>query len=360
LKSILNILRPFLIPFSFLFYIIVQIRNFLYDKNYFKIKKLPRPIISIGNISTGGTGKTPFVILTARKILESGLTVGIISRGYNRFGTGLVKVSDGYVIINDYKWTGDELSMIAEELINDFKGQFSIVASEDRYTGLRYLYEKFQPDVFILDDGFQHRKIKRNLDIVLIDAEDFRKHRFLNSFLLPAGELRERISNIRRADLIIQNNKTSAIKLKKNIKRSRKPYSIIRYDYEYFVGHENLIFENVKNNVILVSGIAKPESLRNILIKNDYKITDEIIFEDHHIYTSDDIEKIKKHYKKDSVIVTTQKDFIKLREYESFLKDYPVYYLKLNISFTDGEDEFSNLINTIIEQQKNRISKIQQ
>ncbi len=174
------LLRIFLLPVSALYSIIIYVRNKFYDKGFLKSEKILKPVISIGNVSTGGTGKTPFTIFIAQYFLRKGKKVGIVSRGHNRKSTDMVVVCDGEIINDDIRKSGDELILISNELIKYYKGDFFVAAGTNRVETSNFLINKFNPDIILLDDAFQHRKIQRDLDIVLIDTEDFNENKFLN------------------------------------------------------------------------------------------------------------------------------------------------------------------------------------
>ena len=174
-----SFLRKLLIPFSILYSFIMDIRNYLYNKKFLSIYKPDVKIISIGNISTGGTGKTPMVIFLAKLFLKSGKKVGIISRGYGRKSKDLVIVSDGTSVNQDTLQTGDEPALISFELIKEFPKLFFVVSSADRCKAANVIMKNFHPDVILLDDAFQHRKIHRDKDLVMIDAADLYSNNLL-------------------------------------------------------------------------------------------------------------------------------------------------------------------------------------
>ena len=186
-------MKSLLLPFSWLFRVGVRLRNMAFDHAWLITRELPCPVISVGNLTVGGTGKTPMVIYLAEKIQKMGFKPAILSRGYRRKGKGTTIVSDGRKPPLDYTESGDEPALMAQRL-----PKIPIVVDEIRFRGGTHLVRKFDPDVVILDDGFQHRWLHRDLDIVLMDAAS----PFSDGKMLPAGRLREPPKNLKRADLV--------------------------------------------------------------------------------------------------------------------------------------------------------------
>lgn len=340
--KIISRLRILLLPFSSIYYFITTVRNKFYDHDLLKSHKVSTPVISIGNISTGGTGKTPLTVFIAKYILERNKTVGIVSRGYKRKNRGLVLVSDGVTINENIHDTGDELVLISSELIKNFKGKFYIVAGKDRVNAANFLINKFNPDIIILDDAFQHRKIKRDLDIVIISVSDK-----TNNILLPAGDLREGLSNLKRAELIIQNNKTEDFEIIPQLKKYQKDILVMRYKTEYFMDFKNDILPNYNSNVIVFSGIANDSSFVKMVKRHGLIIEHRINFPDHYEYAFKDIRLLKDKFKKGMVFITTEKDFIKIKQFKDFIYGYPVYYLKLAVELNEKNILF-NRINKLL------------
>ena len=157
---------PFLLVISWFYRIIIEIRNLLYDIGFYKTVNFEVPIISIGNISIGGTGKTPMVIYLSKLLKKHGINVGIISRGYGRKSKGIIIVHNENKLLVDAKIGGDEPYLIGQELKNT-----PIIVSNNRKEGIDRLLNQFKVDVILLDDGFQHRRVQRDIDIVLISSE---------------------------------------------------------------------------------------------------------------------------------------------------------------------------------------------
>ncbi|MBS1518926.1 MAG: tetraacyldisaccharide 4'-kinase [Bacteroidetes bacterium] len=338
MKKKINIMRLILIPFSLFYSFFMSLRNFLYEMEILSICRSEAKVISVGNITTGGTGKTPMIIFLAKYFLGKGKKVGIISRGYGRKTKEMVIVYDGKIFNRETDQTGDELSLITFELLKDFSGNFFVAASDDRCTSAAFLTGNFNAEIILLDDAFQHRSIYRDLDIVMIDANDMMLNGFLYKFTIPSGNLRENLSGIKRADLIIMNMKDSQ-QTNPGFNFS-SPALKIKYKTEYFIDHKNTILNERKNKAVIFSGLAEPFSFRKAVEKNGIEVTGEIKFRDHHEYSEKDISELISLYKNDLIFITTGKDFIKLRKFKDFIESYPVYYLNLEIDISDKEKLF--------------------
>ena len=322
---------------GFPYLIITNIRNQLYDKRLLPAYNSKSFVISIGNITTGGVGKTPFTLEVAKYYLSLNKRVAILSRGY---GAKLSNkephvISDGSGSMFSASIAGDEPVWLA----NNCKGAV-VVTCASRIKAEKFIRDKYNPDIIILDDGFQHRKMKRDLDIVLIDA----KNKFGNKHVLPAGPLREKLSNIRRADKIVVVNKNTetnnALKycdhLKEKIKKDIYMCKLVPENaYEVFTGEQ--LRPNTR--IMAFSAIGQPESFYEFL-KNDYKLIAVLDFEDHHGYDKEDIIKIINFAQEEGIdsIVTTEKDAVKLvdiiRDVEMPVK---FYALKLK-AYVDIKD----------------------
>ncbi len=307
----------------------MYVRNKLYDTGIFRSHRISKPVISVGNITTGGTGKTPLVILLADYYLSKGIKTGIISRGYKRESQDPVLVSDGIMINENADETGDELLLIAGELMKNHSGNFFIAADSDRVRAAEFLLKEFDPDIIILDDGFQNRRIKRDLDIVLFDHRSYTNNRFLHSFTLPSGILRESMNNLKRADLIIQNNKSEDVRLLPVLKNYCKDILTMRYKSEYFMDYKNSILEKEDTGAILFSGIADDDSFIKMVKSKGIRIRETMKFSDHHVYTDAEIDFLKNRYSDDILFITTEKDFVKIKLFKDFIRNYPVYFLKM-------------------------------
>lgn len=306
-----------LLKFCSIFYGIGSgFKNLLYDKNIIKPKKVDAFVISVGNFTTGGVGKTPVVAEIAKYFVEKGERVAIISRGYGgKLNNKEVHViSDGINLYYKADMAGDESYWLAVNL-----NMCAVLTCSNRYKAAEYAIKELGITKIILDDGFQHRKLARDLDIVLVDSEKM----FGNENLLPAGPLREGMEGFKRvSELVIVSKNVDHTRAEKIAKIMQKKQGIkatvckVEPDYAY-----NIISgEHLQNGakIIALSAIGQPEQFYKFLEK-DYKIKEKITFDDHHQYTKDDIANI------DGTIVTTEKDAVKL----ALLNKNNIYALKL-------------------------------
>lgn len=301
----------FLLDFASFFYGIGSgLKNLLYDKKILKPKKVNAFVISVGNITTGGVGKTPVVSEIAKYIGEK---TAIISRGYGGKldNKNINVISDGEKIYYDAKLAGDEPFWLAENT----KGTI-VITCKNRYEGAKYAIEKFEAKTIILDDGFQHRKLHRDLDIVLMDS----KMGFGNEKLLPAGPLREGMEAFSRIDKLVVVSKdidhSRAEKLAKiMVKKMKVPTFVCRTepDYVYNIQNNKKLAEGTE--VTAISAIGQPEQFYAFL--KDYNVKQTKSFDDHHSYTEDEIPQ--------GTIITTEKDAVKMKDFNRT----DIYTLKL-------------------------------
>lgn len=337
------ILRLILTPFAFIYAIAIFIRNLLFDIGLLKAKKVDASVISIGNITVGGTGKTPIVEFLIKYLQEKKLRVAIVSRGYKRKSKGLVIVSNGITINEDPMLCGDEPVQISKK----FPGAIVIV-SEDKYSAAKLATDKFNANIILIDDGFQHRKIYRDFDVVIMDnsLSNF------DYFLLPLGYGREPIRSLKRAHFILITNKKNGDKAIKNY--YNKPFALFTYSTDRF---KSIFEENISNigelynkSCYAFCGIGKPDSFYNSLTQNGIKVKKFKKFPDHHYYSDAEIDKIISEYRalECNMIITTEKDAVKLTKYAKMFKDIPVYYIEVVVKFIQNEDKFLNEIDKLI------------
>lgn len=312
----------------------VSMRTLLYSSGLLKPKKLPRPVISIGNITVGGTGKTPLVIHVAKRLREEGISVAILSRGYKRKKDSSALVSDGEKVFLSPEESGDEAYLIAQRL-----KKTPVVVGKDRFKSGLMVLQRVKVEGFLLDDGFQHLSLHRNLNIVLIDS----LIGFGSGYLLPRGILREPLSSLQRADLFLMTkvkDQKDCLPLESKLKEIQPRAQIFHSHYEplEFVNSDGESKELSLLNgrtVLAFSGIARPEDFSSLLEEVGVKIKKELVFPDHHFYSSSDLERIQREARGVDFIVTTEKDLVKLA-HTSF-HSIPLMALRIDVKIWEEE-----------------------
>lgn len=298
-----------LFPLALFYWVVVFWRNLFYNLNFFTIKKVPCKVISVGNISVGGTGKTPTVIYLASLLGKLGKKVAILSRGYGRNTKGLVLASEGGGgLLCNWKECGDEPYMMAEKLTN-----VPILVDENRYRGSLYLVKRFNPEIIIMDDGFQHRSLHRDIDILLVNGGDSMS----NHKLLPYGMLREPWDNINRANVVMVTKKRPGPLLQRKLKETSLP--ILQTRVKPLIRYYNLNSTKKmlkKGKAFLASGLGNPGFFKKTVQHLGFKICGEKIFPDHYFFTKNDLLELETKAKTSgaSHILTTEKDWLKIKE----------------------------------------------
>ena len=324
--------------------LIITFRNRLYDKKIFAVVKLPCPVISVGNITAGGTGKTPCVIMLARMLQSHGFKPAILSRGYGGKTTKSVNiVSDGKNILLDSKTAGDEPFLMAQSLrsIPIFVGPQRIK------TGVTAI-NRFGANVLICDDAMQHRQIFRDINLVLLDSPD----PLGNGHVLPRGKLREPIAGLGRASAFLLtradetpdtdsiNNKLTQIGNIPIFTSIHKLKDVIKGDYS----DKRPIAGLKGKKVCAFCGIAKPDSFKKSLLAAQCHILSWDTFPDHHNYSRAELEIIKNkfyNYEAD-LIITTQKDGMRLQNFAEFLSI--IHMMRIEMEITPSRESFDNFI----------------
>ncbi len=351
----MNFLKLILFPLVPLYGIIISIRNRLFDKNIFESKKVKATVISVGNITVGGSGKTPIVMYLTKLLKNEGKKVAVLSRGYGRKSKGYYLVSDGINMLVSVDVCGDEIYHTASEY------NVAAAVSENRVQGARNLIKQLNIDTILLDDAFQHRWIKRDLNLLIFEQNFLCRNNFFVQNLLPTGIMREPFNSVKRADAIIINRKFSNHKkiLNKNARYLEGKTIFTSY-------YEAMEFIDVKKNIpykltefkgqksLVVSGIANPNSFINALKQIEIDTKNKLIFRDHKNYSFKDVEKIRaKFYSTNShSVITTQKDAVKLCKFSKELDDIDIFYLKIELRMDDIES-FKNFILTNISSIRN-------
>ncbi len=310
---------------SFFYNIGINIKNFLYEKNILKGKKVPAKVICVGNLTTGGVGKTPIVIEIANYLSKTH-KVCVISRGYKgELSSKKVNIIKDYekIIISDPKLSGDEPNLIAKNLTYAM-----LITCADRVKAANYAIEKHDAEIIILDDGFTNRKLKKDVQILLFDAEKM----VGNGKLLPAGPLREPIKEIKRADKILVINKnTKEFELTENIIKffQYKNIEVCNVVPDIIINPKTGEKINKKQkNIYAFCAIGQPDSFYNFL-KKDFNILGITTYSDHHKYTNKNLKELEQDAisRGAEAIITTEKDYVKISEH-NFSK-IPLFVLKL-------------------------------
>lgn len=321
---------------------VIFLRNFLYDVNVLPAKKVDAFVISVGNLSTGGTGKTPLVLSLIESLSSQGKIPAVLSRGYGRTGSG-PKFYGPSTPISDWRESGDEPFLIKNRI-----GEVTLVIDSVRYRGAMAAVDNGQSEIIILDDGFQHRGIHRNLDIVIVDTNEKLKNRLL----LPIGRLREPLNSLRRADVVVvMGEETEAKSFRKYLRKDAVICGGLK-EADKMINiqtGEEIGFSRLKGaGLTAFCGIGNPESFRDLLTSFQPKNVSFLSFPDHHAYTTSDFDRIKSQHaaSNSEFLLTTEKDSIKLPS--NFLGETDVYYLRIKFSLTWGKESFDTLLNSLL------------
>ncbi len=340
-----------LFPLALFYWGVVFWRNLFYTIGFFVIRRVPALTISVGNLSVGGTGKTPAVIYIARLLSSKKLKVVIVSRGYRRKSSGTLVVSDGRKIKAGWKMSGDEPFLIARKLFG-----VPIVVDENRYRGSLYAVEKFSADIILLDDAFQHRSLERDIDIVLLNSNDPPEA----YKLIPYGKLREPWFHLRRADIIFW-SKTNLVEPDPNIRRKVLQSNVPAY-FSKMENHNQLVSMNGKEiptrtvkgkKAFIFCGVGDPISFKRSVENTGVKIVGFKIFEDHHNYNKEELKEILLLSDKNGAdyLITTEKDIVKINNWIS--TDAALFSLEINfIPSKEGNRALIQLIEGLLEKKK--------
>lgn len=318
-------LGAILYPLSFPYLLGVLLRNWLYKKGILKAYRLPLPVISVGGLTCGGSGKTPLVVALSKRLLEWGLKVAVLSRGYKgRLESKGGIVSDGFGVFLGPRECGDEPYLVAKKVSGVL-----VAIGKERYKVAQGLLRSFSPEVVLLDDGFQHLKIKRDIDILAFDVSlDIKRAR-----LLPAGPFREPLSSIKRSDCLVltywEGGKEEE-KLYESLTAYGKP---IFRAFPLYKGlrrqGERIPLSDLKGEkVAVLVGIANPKRFIKTIENWGLEVVWVSLRPDHHFWSP---QELKEALSKARVIVTTEKDLVK---FEGL--DLPVYALELEFELEEG------------------------
>lgn len=302
-------------PLSAIYGSVVGARNALYDRGVLRARRLQGPVISVGNLSAGGSGKTPFVMLLGELLKARGIQFDVLSRGYGRESKG-VRLVDPAGLPQEF---GDEPLLIARKL------QVPVIVGEDRYEAGRFAESRFGVQLHLLDDGFQHRELARDFDIVLVTPQDAKDR------LLPSGRLREALGALQRADAVVLSSGAAADSFPvegKLVWRVRR----------------GIVPQNVPARPVVFCGIARPQSFMLQLRAANIEPVAEAFYRDHHAYSEKDVHELLalKQRSEAGGFVTTEKDAVNLGGYLSTLAPLAVVPVKMELS------DAANAVDTIL------------
>jgi tetraacyldisaccharide 4'-kinase len=337
----MKLIRFLLFPFAIIYDFITRMRNIFFDKGILKSSSFDLPIIAVGNLTVGGTGKTPQIEYLIR-LLKSEYNVAVLSRGYKR-------KTKGFQLLNKNHSAED----VGDEPLQFFSkfNDINVAVDADRTNGIKELLSNVNPEVILLDDAYQHRKVKAGFYILLTKYNDL----YCNDFLLPTGNLRESRSGAKRADIVVvtkcpdhlEKNEMKLIENKLRLLPNQKLFfSKIEYNQSLKGEGDELLLSELKTDVVLVTGIANPISLITYLKEKEVSFT-HLEYADHHHFSEQDISKIKQEQTKlqsdRKIILTTEKDYVRLKG-----KLENLYYLKIYNSFLVNESGFDEEIKSYV------------
>ncbi len=353
LNIIIQLFKPLLYPLSFLYGLMVWLRNKLYDAGLISSVTFSVPVISIGNLSTGGTGKTPHIEYLIR-LLQYEYKVATMSRGYKRKSHGFLLADKSVNALT----LGDEPMQFYLKFPD-----VSVSVCEDRMTGIpELLAAKPETDVILLDDAFQHRSVKAGLNILITDYN----HPFYKDYILPFGSLRESRKAYKRAHIIIvskcpknlsKQQQQEVIAHIKPLPEQKVLFSTIRYQtpIDFFSGSP--IELSTAMHAILIAGIARPQYFIDYM-KQQVKETHLLRYPDHHYFTLSNIEEINTTYTnwavEEKLIITTEKDAVRLMPYADKLRGWKIRIavLPIEITFLENENSFNQAVKYYIDQER--------
>jgi tetraacyldisaccharide 4'-kinase len=310
-------------PLSSLYRGVVSARNRLYDQGILRARHLRGPVISVGNLSVGGSGKTPFVILLGEFLKARGVKFDVLSRGYGRKTKGVMQVDPG----GSSAKFGDEPLLIARRL------EVPVVLGEDRFQAGVFAEDKYGPQLHLLDDGFQHRSLARDFDIVLVTADDSRDR------LLPAGRLREPLTSLQRADAVV-------------LTAGAAPESFPLDGKLVWRVRRGILPQGVPGRPVAFCGIARPQNFMLQLRKAGIEPAAEAVYRDHRAYTERDIRELLALKAKSEAdgFVTTEKDAINLGGYFSALA--PIAVVPVKMELLDAANAVDTMLRVLAERKK--------
>ena len=335
-RIISRVAYPFLGASAGVYFLVQSAWRLSHELGVVPSHQAPIPVISVGNISMGGAGKTPFVMFLVERLVEQGLRPCVVSRGYRgSYATEYLLVSDGTTVTPkiDAKIVGDEPFLLASNL----KNKAPVMVGRDRLKCIRYVHSNLKSDLVVLDDGFQHLKLKRDVDIVLVSGTE--------DHMFPLGGLREPLSALSRADMIIVdgNQEVTCRKMREFLSSHEHftyqsyPVGLMRDDLCHTSN-----FDDLKGkDVLLVSAIANPVRFRKTAETLGWRLSGHIVYRDHHIYSSKDLTHILE-IAKGVPIVFTEKDWVKLTP--EFQQRSDVFFLRIGLRVANSEKLIEELV----------------
>jgi tetraacyldisaccharide 4'-kinase len=350
-----TLLTYVLLPFAWLYAGIMAVRNWLYDKGWKPTTRFSAvPVLSVGNLRVGGTGKTPHVAWLVQELCQQGQKPAILSRGYGRRTRGfrLGSADETAATLGDEPW----------QQFTHFGGQVPVAVCEDRLTGLHELLQQ-QPGVtvVVLDDAYQHRRVQPDFSVLLTEQQ----RPFYHDYVLPAGRLRESRAGAARADVVVVTKCDPALtvpeqqQITQKIQRYGRPdvpvlFSTYAYGAPVPLASGELLAEEFSAEIVLLTGIAQPEPLREYLRGAGYQIVYHAEFSDHHAFTAEEIAALKTHYGPGRRIFTTQKDAARLLgpALHTEMAGLAVFYIPIAVEFlADGANRLRQLLPAAIQPQ---------
>ncbi len=333
--------RVLLLPFSLLFGLVIIIRNFLYNKNYLRSAKFNFPLICVGNLVAGGTGKSPMVEYLV-ELLSPYFKIATLSRGYKRKTKGYALAGKNTTALE----IGDEPMQFYIKY-----PQIAVAVGEERIVAIpQLLHDKPDTHAIILDDAFQHREVKAGLNILLTQYGNLYTH----DFFMPTGDMRDQRASAERAEIIVVTKCPANLSTvqKKNIKEelSLKNYqqlffTSIKYDLPYHIITHHRRSLSIHEEILLVYGIANPNPLKQYISEHSFTYY-QLEYSDHHIFRFDDLKDIEKRFEdiaaKQKIIITTEKDAVRLLKFSEKLQNMPIYVLPVSHTFLFNEEQQFN------------------
>lgn len=328
--------RYLLFPFAFIYGAIIWLRNKMFDKNILKSASFNFPIICVGNLAVGGTGKTPMVEYMVEMLMNRYKTA-TLSRGYKRKTKGFAIANESTGAID----IGDEPMQFHQKF-----PEMTVAVGEERLFAIpQILHQRPETEVIILDDAYQHRTVKAGLNILLTDFRNL----YTRDLMMPSGDLRDIKSSSKRADLIIVTKcktgltveeKESLVQEINPLSHQKVLFTEILYGEPYHLFNRQKMNMGAQTDVLLVCGIANPKPLMDFLTTHVHSY-DMNRYPDHHIFTIDDLNEIKRHFEKleskHKIILTTEKDAVRLQKYINELSSFPIYVMPVKHSFLFNE-----------------------